>query len=109
MTEKTSKKGVSQKRVKNEAQPGVAPDPKIYKKPTRENLKNHKIAQKTNFCASKFWQNFEAQKNAKKGGKKRTPGRPAECKVPAGGKEGCTKVLNPPRFCMTFCKSLHEV
>ena len=44
------------------------------------------------------------QKNAKKGEKKRTEAGLAGCAVPAGGKEGCTSVLNPPGLCMKTCE-----
>ena len=88
MTKKTSKKGVPQKKLKNEAR-GRPQTPKIQKKPTRKNLKNPKMAKKKSFLRLPFFgQILTCKKTRKKAKKKRTPAGLAECAVPAGGKEG---------------------
>ena len=52
-----------------------------------------------------FMQIFACEKNAKKRKKNEKTVPPAECAVPAGGKEGS----KPSGVCETFCKTLHAV
>ena len=104
MTKKTSKKGVPQKKLKNEAR-GRPQTLKIQQKPTRKNQKSQKIAKKKRFLRRPIFDEISTcKKTRKKAKKKRTDACLAGCAVPAGGKEGCTKVLNPPGLCVKTCE-----
>ena len=87
-------------RVANKAKNEARGRPQIPKIQKNRRAKARKIINEIKlFEASNFWQNFDMHKNAKEGEQKqRTEDSPAGCVVPAGGKEGCTTVLNPPGF-----------
>ena len=58
----------------------------------------HCAEQRTiSFSSRVFWKKSSMQKTQKTR-KENDEGRSAQCAVPAGGKEGCTTVLNPPGF-----------
>ena len=86
--------------------PGGRPRPRKSSKNRRAKTRKVKKSRKKKRFLRRpiFDEILTCKKTRKKAQKKQDYAGLAGCAVPAGGKEGCTKVLNPPGLCMKTCE-----